>query len=168
MHKGRIVEQWRLHFENLFNCVQDLERNDMSFNAEYNDDIVVTTEEVVTAVQKLDTGKSSGLDGIFAEHLLHCSERLLSMLAECITGFFVHGFLPDSMLSTVLVPIIKDKTGRIDRMDNYRPIALASVMSKVVEIILLNRISKLLSPCSNQFGFQQKLGTDTCIWAIPR
>ena len=36
--KGRIVEQWRLHFENLFNCVQDLERNDMSFNAEYNDD----------------------------------------------------------------------------------------------------------------------------------
>ena len=66
----------------------------MSFNAEYNDDIVVTTEEVVRAVQKLDTGKSSGLDGIFAEHLLHCSERLLSMLAECITGFFVHGFLP--------------------------------------------------------------------------
>ena len=48
------------------------------------------------------------------------------------------------MLSTVLVPIIKDKTGRIDRMDNYRPIALASVMSKVVEIIILNRISKLL------------------------
>ena len=131
-----IVEQWRLHFEHLFNCVHDLERNGMSFNAEYNDDIVVTTEKVVTAVQKLDTGKSSGLDGIlFAEHLLHCSERLLSMLAECITGFFVHGFLPDSMLSTVLVPIIKDKTGRIDRMANYRPIALASVMSKVVEII---------------------------------
>ena len=34
----------------------------------------------------------------------------------CMTGFFVHGFLPDSMLSTVLVPIIKDKSGRIDRM----------------------------------------------------
>ena len=160
--KGRIVEQWRLHFENLF----FLERNDMSFNAEYNDDIVVTTEEVVRAVQKLDTGKSSGLDGIFAEHLLHCSERLLSMLAVCITGFFVHGFLPDSMLSTVLVPIIKDKTGRIDRMDNYRPIALASVMSKVVEIILLNRISKLLSTYSNQFGLQQELGTDTCIYIL--
>ena len=70
------------------------------------------------------------------------------------------------MLSTVLVPIIKDKTGRIDRMDTYRPIALASVMSKVVEIILLNRISKLLSPCSNQFEFQQKLGTDTCIYIL--
>ena len=68
--------------------------------------IIVTTDEVVRAVQKRDTGKSSGLDGIFAEHLLHCSERLLSMLAVCITGFFVHGFLPDNMLSTVLVPVI--------------------------------------------------------------
>ena len=35
----------------------------MSFNSEYIDNIVVTTEEVVSAVQKLDTGKSSGLDG---------------------------------------------------------------------------------------------------------
>ena len=77
--KGRIVEQWRLHFEHLL--YRTFERNDMSFNAEYNDDIIVTTEEVVTAVQKLDTGQSSGLDGIFAEHLYHCSERLLSMLA---------------------------------------------------------------------------------------
>ena len=88
------------------------------------------------------------------------------MLAVCITGCFVHGFLPYSMLSTVLVPIIKDNTGRIDRMYNYRPIALASVMSKVVEIILLNRISKLLSTYSNQFGCQQKLGTDTCIYIL--
>ena len=39
----------------------------------------------------------------------------------------------------VLVPIIKDKTGRIDRIDNYRPIALACVVSKVVERILLDR-----------------------------
>ena len=54
----------------------------------------------------------------------------------------------------------------IDRMDNYRPIALASVISKVVEIILLNIISKLLSTCPNQFGCQQKLGTDTCIYIL--
>ena len=43
---GRIADQWRLHFEHLCNCVQDPDRNNMPFNAEYNDDIVVTTEEV--------------------------------------------------------------------------------------------------------------------------
>ena len=73
-------------------------------------------------------------------------------------------FLPDSMLAVVLVPIIKDNTGRIDRIDNYRPIALASVVSKVVERILLDRISHFLETWSNQFGFKPNLGTDTCIY----
>ena len=58
------------------------------------------------------------------------------------------------------------KTGRIDQVDNYRPIALASVISKVVEIILLSRISGLLETCHNQFGFKQSLGTDTCIYVL--
>ena len=135
-------------------------------NAEYSADIIVTSDEVAMAIRKLSTGKSSGLDGIYAEHLLHCSQRFVTMLAMCFTGLFVHGFLPDTMLEIVLVPVIKDKTGRIDQVDNYRPIALASVISKVVEIILLSRISGLLETCHNQFGFKQSLGTDTCIYVL--
>ena len=62
-------------------------------NAEYSADIIVTSD---MAIRKLSTGKSSGLDGNYAEHLLHCSQR--TMLAMCFTGLFVHGFLSDSML----------------------------------------------------------------------
>ena len=36
-----------------------------------------------------------------------------------------------------------------------------SVLSKVVESILLNRISGLLETCHNQFGFKQSLGRPT-------
>ena len=50
------------------------------------------------------------------------------------TGLFVHGFLPDSMLEIVVVLVIEDTTGNIDQVDNYRPIAPASVISKVVDI----------------------------------
>ena len=38
--------------------------------------------------------------------------------------------------------------------DNYRPISLASVVSKVVEIVIYNRISVYLDTCPNQFGFK--------------
>ena len=72
----------------------------------------------------------------------------------------MHVFLPESMMSVVLIPIIKDKKAKISSIDNYRPVAIASVVSKVVERILLDRLSELLDTImGNQFGFKPKLGT---------
>ena len=50
------------------------------------------------------------------------------MLAMCFTGLFIHGvgLLPPSMISVVLVPIVKNKRISICSKNNYRPIALAS------------------------------------------
>ena len=67
------------------------------------------------------------------------------------------------MLSVVLVPVIKDKAGKISSKDNYRPIALASVFSKMIEVIILARIEIFLDTNPNQFGFKKKHGTDQCI-----
>ena len=52
--------------------------------------------------------------------------------------------------------------------DNYRPIALASVVSKVAEIIIFKRISCYLDTCPNQFGFKRNHGTDQCIMFLRR
>ena len=118
------------------------------------------------AIKKLSLNKSCGLDGITAEHLRYASERIHYILSMCITGFFVHGYLPESMLSVLIVPVIKDKAGNINSKDNYRPIALASIISKVVEIIMLDRMETCLMTQHNQFGFKKKLGTDQCIFAL--
>ena len=48
--------------------------------------------------------------------------------------------------------------------DNYRPIALASVVSKVAEIVIYNRISGYLDTCPNQFGFKRNHSTDQCMY----
>ncbi len=70
------------------------------------------------------------------------------------------------MISVILVPVIKDKTGKINCNDNYRPIALASVLSKVLETILLSRIEKYLLINDNQYGFKEKHGTNMAIYAL--
>ena len=159
-----ITELWRSRFCKLLNCIHDDDMNTLSVDdVTFSNDIYVTVTDIESVVGQLDKNKSCGLDGIYAEHLKYCSRRILPLLAMCISALFIHGFLPDSMLSVVLVPVIKDKCRKINDSDNYRPIALASVISKVVEKILLTRMSDLLITTCNQFGFKSKLGTDTCI-----
>ena len=85
------------------------------------------------------------------------------MLALCFTKMFSHGYLPTHMLSVQLVPIIKSKSGLISSNDNYGPIAIASILSKVLELIILERIELFVYTHENQFGFKKQHGTDTCI-----
>ena len=90
----------------------------------------------------------------------------MQISALCMSSFLVHGFLPDEMMAVALVPIIKSKSGRIMSKDNYRPIALASIVSNVLEKILLNRLYIFLDTCSNQFGFKKKHSTDQCVFVL--
>ena len=123
--------------------------------------IQVLPYEIAKAISDLDGNKSCGLDGIHAEHLKLGSRLLFTLLGHCLTSFFVHGFLPESMIHNVLVPVIKSKTGHSMSKYNYRPIALASIVSKVAESIIFNRISCYLDTCPNQFGFKRNHGTES-------
>ena len=117
----------------------------------------MTTKEVCQAIEQLANNKTCGLDQITAEHLKLASPRVAALLAICLTGLMTHGVLPDSMLSVILVPVIKDKAGKVGSIDNYRPIALASVLSKELERILLDYLSYFILTTDYQFGFKVPL-----------
>ena len=52
-------------------------------------------------IRGLERNKSCGMDGIYAEHLKYASTHLLDLLSLCFTSLFVHGVLPDSMISVI-------------------------------------------------------------------
>ncbi len=85
---------------------------------------------------------------------MHATERMRHLLAMCITGFLVHGFLQDNLISVILISVIKKKTGKINSKANYRPIALATIISKVFEKILLYRLEDYVLTNANQFQMQ--------------
>ena len=68
------------------------------------------------------------------------------------------------MIETTMVPIIKNKCGDHSDSNNYRPIALATLMSKVFESVVLFKCEKYLHSCDNQFGFKSEHSTDLCIY----
>ena len=153
--KDEITELWRSYFKQLFNCISDIALKQIKYDVSYTNDIVVEVSEVENAIKRLDINKTCGTDDIYAEHLKHCDKRIVPLLAMYITGFFVHGFLPHSLLSVMLAPIIKDKYSKINSNKNYRKIALASIMTKIFKNILVERMSVILSIMSNQFGFKK-------------
>ena len=77
-----------------------------------------------------------------------------------------HTFIPPIIIKTVLVPILKKKLKPATESDNYRPIAIATAISKLLELIILNKCNHLLSTTPNQFGFKKAHSTDLCIFSL--
>ena len=74
--------------------------------------------------------------------------------------------MPADMIKTTIVPIVKNKCGNLFESSNYRPIALATIISKVFESVFLLKYEKYLITCSNQFGYKKGHSTDLCIYAL--
>ena len=63
-----------------------------------------------------------------SEHFQFASHRVEIELAIVLQAFLRHGFLPDSLMLTMIVPILKSKNGDITSKGNYRPIPIATVI----------------------------------------
>ena len=48
------------------------------------------------------------------------------------------------MINSVIIPIIKNRSGGFTDKTNYRPIALSSIISKVFEHIIIIRLEEYL------------------------
>ena len=76
-------------------------------------------------------------DGIGAEYLKISNIKIHVLLSLCFTLCLAHGYLPPAMIETTIVLIVKNKSGNLSDSSNYRPIALATSVSKMFESVLL-------------------------------
>ena len=82
------------------------------------------------------------------------------------TWIYALGYLPTALIETTIVPIVKNKSGNLSDSNNYRPIALATIVSKILESVLLIKCGEYLTSCDNQFGFKSSHSTDLCIYTL--
>ena len=91
---------------------------------------------------------------------------MLILVFVCVLSILYHSYLPSKLMDTVIVPIVKDKKGDLGSKNNFRPIALTTIMSKLFEILILNRYRDLLHSTDNQFGYKKKHATGLCVYTL--
>ena len=150
-HGNRAVSaMWKDHCSQIFNVANNSDSSEMyrgmrKDRGSSNDRIpLVNCDEVLVAINGLYANKSPGLDGLSSEHLKFADRQLSIILSVLTTAIFSHGHIPEVMLKSAIVPIIKDKNKRINDKNNYSPICLSNLFTKVIEQILLKRLHPFL------------------------
>ena len=123
---------------------------------------VVTVTEVCGMTSKLKINKSDGLTGSSSDHFVYAPHRFAVLFTMLINVMLVHGYMPDDMLASVLVPIPEDPRASLTNSGNYRAIALYSSMGKIVDMLISDRYSNQLMTSNAQFAFKKCHSTSMC------
>ena len=97
-------------------------------------------------VTNLDLSKASGSDCIPVVVLKNCVPELSYILAELFNKCLKASCFPDCWKVSSVVPLFKN-VGERSTAKNYHPVSLLSVVSKVFEKLVNNRIVDHLEKC---------------------
>ena len=122
-----------------------------------------TLPRITRLIKRLKCGKAPGYDGICAEHIKKANNTLLPLfichILNCCVKF---GIIPHAFTVGVLVPILKKPTLDPTLANNYRPIIISSIISKLLEYAILEDSQQhTFHPL--QFGFVDGRGTKMSI-----
>jgi len=118
-------------------------------------DFVVTDEVIKNLIDHLNPEKSIGPDDIHARMLIELTDQLADPLAFIFNETLRQGKVPLDWKRANVSPIYKK--GARNLAENYRPISLTSIVCKMMETLIRDRLMKhlreenLLSP--KQHGF---------------
>ena len=108
--------------------------------------ISLTPKMVKKDMMNLDMSKASNPDCIPVVVLKNCEPELSFILAELFNKCLKESCFPDCWKVSSVVPVFKN-VGERSIAKNYHPVSLLSVVSKVFEKIVNNRIVDHLEKC---------------------
>ena len=131
--------------------------------------IFVTPKIVKKVIMNLDLSTASGPDCIPVMVLKNCEPELPYILAELINKCLKESCFPDYWKVSSVVPVFKNVEER-STAKNYHPVSLLSVVSKVFEKLVNNRIVDHLEKCGLfsdfQYGFRSPRSTSDLLTVV--
>ena len=70
----------------------------------------------------------------------HAHPAVALHLCALFRSIILHGYVPNDFGSGIIIPLVKDKTGDVKNVNNYRSITLIPVISKLFELVLFRNL----------------------------
>jgi endonuclease/exonuclease/phosphatase family metal-dependent hydrolase len=160
-----IADMWKQAFESLYNLTTPYIATSTIEAAEavVSDSNIIhrlSITDVCKAVNKVKSRKACGPDGIPSEAIKYGGNALIVHISILFDMFLAHSYLPTKLICTTLVPLLKNKSGDLSDVNNYRAIALSNSISKLFEDVLLDCLQQYDSDNDDcQFGFKREHST---------
>lgn len=166
------------HFANIYSQLYNSVNDDTELNhlrqyiteridsSSLQDVLRITPELVTEAIGHLKNNKSDPTNQISSDALKNAPTILCEQLANLFKQFLIHGHVSSILMLSTLIPIIKDKLGDSSSSNNYRSIAISSLILKIFDWVILILHEKELGMDELQFGFQRKTSTNMCTWLV--
>ena len=127
-------------------------------------------DEFEEAFKSLKRNKAAGFDDLSSSIIIDAYDSLKNILFHIFKVSIKQGIFPDCLKIAKITPIFK--SGAKDDVNNYRPISILPVLSKVLERIMYNRVYNHLG-CKGllyekQFGFKRNNSTEHAILQLTR
>lgn len=136
--------------------------NSTSITREESHSILTTPSEIRLIIKKLKTKKSPGQDHLSNKVLKQLSKRSIIHLTKIFNACLVLGYFPQVWKTSKIIAIPKPNKNLSDP-SCYRPISLLTSLSKILERILLQRLTAHVTLNNilpnEQFGFRSAHST---------
>jgi hypothetical protein len=116
----------------------------------------VTHSEILDVIKSLQSKNSTDFNGLSASLIKQISYQIANPLKHIINLSLSSSIVPTQLKIAKVIPVFKSGDRR--SMDNYRPISLLSIFSKILEKVVCNRLCSFLETnnilSGAQFGFR--------------
>lgn len=125
----------------------------------------VNTDFVRQELQKFKSSKATGIDQIPARLLKDAAPEIAKPIAYLVNLTISSGVIPLEWKEAKVTPIFK--SGKKDDVNNYRPISVLPLVSKIMERAVQKQLVSFLTENNvlsiNQSGFQKSHSTETAL-----
>ena len=121
---------------------------------------VISEQEVTTMLLKQNSRKAAGPDQVSAFTVKHCARQLSTVFTDIFNWSLTLCRVPACFKSAVVIPVPK-KPNAVS-MNDYRPVALTSVIMKVFERIVCKQLSNVEMD-SYQFAYRANRSVEDAV-----